>query len=154
MKKSVANGNQGENVLLHTGLYAAVGGSLVVWLSLVVIKQRRAAKISVGDGGNPMLRRAMSVQSNAVEYIPIGLLLLLTYELSGGAYWLFHLCGVLFFSGRLIHAYGFLNENKRNTNFTLRVRGMQMTFYAILLLILLNILRFTLTATGFETTWI
>jgi len=140
-------------MILHSSLYIASGSALIIWLSLHVISYRHRHHISIGDGDNANLRRAMSAQSNAIEYIPIGLLLLLSYELAGGNVWWLHLGGLVFLSGRLIHAYGFLNE-KSDNDYSLRVLGMKISFYAMISLIGLNILRFLLAIVGVESIWI
>ena len=76
-----------------TSLYASLSALLIVRLSLSVIKLRRKNRISVGDGGNEELQLAIRTHSNAVEYIPITLLLLLMLELNGAPKILIHLLG-------------------------------------------------------------
>ena len=39
-------------------VYMAIFGLMFVYLSICVIKQRRSAKVSIGDGDNPALRKA------------------------------------------------------------------------------------------------
>jgi len=106
---------------------------LIVWLSLNVIKHRRVNKISVGDGGNEVLEVSMAAQSNAVEYIPITLLLLFALELNNANVFLIHAFGILLLLGRVLHARGLLIGNLR-----LRVRGMQLTLYTMLGLAAVN----------------
>ena len=60
-----------------SSLYAALAALLIVRLSLGVIKLRRAHKVRLGDGGVPELEAAIRAQGNAVEYLPISLILLL-----------------------------------------------------------------------------
>jgi uncharacterized membrane protein YecN with MAPEG domain len=61
-------------------LYAGLLALWLVVLSLRVIQARRAARVSLGDGGNRALQRAIRGQANFAEYVPIALLLLLILE--------------------------------------------------------------------------
>ena len=89
-----------------TSLYTSLSALLIVWLSLSVIKLRRKNRISIGDGGIEELQLAIRTHSNAVEYIPIALLLLLTLELNGAPKILIHLLGATLIIGRIFHAMG------------------------------------------------
>ena len=89
---------------MMTGIYAALAALLVVGLARNVIRLRRQYQVALGDGGNEDLLAAIRAHANAVEYLPIGLLLLLIFELNRGPIWLLHILGSLFIIGRLIHA--------------------------------------------------
>src|SRR3546814_3776476 len=65
-----------------TPLYAALCGLLLMVLSVRVILLRRAMKVGLGDGDQPVLRRAIRVQANCAEYVPLALILLLLLERS------------------------------------------------------------------------
>jgi len=67
-----------------TALYAAMSGLLVVILMLVVIRLRRSLRIGLGDGGNRDLQRAIRVHGNAIESVPIFLVML---ELMAASVW-------------------------------------------------------------------
>lgn len=115
-------------------IYTSISALLICWLSLNVIKLRRKNRISVGDGGVHELTIARAAQLNAIEYIPISLLLLYALELNG-AYILFvHLLGLSLLAGRIIHARAMLAENLKA-----RVLGMQITLYTIIGLAIINI---------------
>ena len=118
-----------------TSLYASLSALLIVRLSLSVIKLRRKNRISVGDGGNEELQLAIRTHANAVEYIPITLLLLLTLELNGAPKILIHLLGATLIIGRIIHAMGLPAKDLKK-----RVLGMQITIYLLIGLAILNIL--------------
>jgi uncharacterized membrane protein YecN with MAPEG domain len=118
-----------------TSLYASLSALLIVKLSLSVIKLRRKNRISVGDGGNKELQLAIRTHSNAVEYIPIALLLLLTLELNGAPKILIHLLGATLIIGRIIHSMGLSAKNLQK-----RVLGMQITIYLLIALAILNML--------------
>ncbi|MDD1638378.1 MAG: MAPEG family protein [Methylococcaceae bacterium] len=118
-----------------TSIYASLLALLIVRLSISVIKLRRKNRVSVGDGGNEELQLAIRAHSNAVEYIPITLLLLLTLELNGAPKILIHLLGATLIIGRIFHAMGLPAKNLKR-----RVLGMQITIYLLIALAILNIL--------------
>jgi uncharacterized membrane protein YecN with MAPEG domain len=111
-----------------TALFAGILSLLYIWLSIQVIRTRRIEKVSLGDGGNKKVRRAMRAQANFAEYTPLALLLMGLAELQGATAWWVLVIGLVLLAGRSIHAYGFLDENE---NLKLRVRAMQCTFTAI-----------------------
>jgi uncharacterized membrane protein YecN with MAPEG domain len=117
-----------------TSIYASLSALLIVRLSLAVIKLRRKYRISVGDGGNEQLQLAIRAHSNALEYIPITLLLLLTLELNDAPGLLIHTLGVTLLLGRILHAIGLPAKD-----FKKRVLGMQITIYLLIGLAILNI---------------
>lgn len=91
--------------MVVTPLYAAV---LVLWfliLSLRVVQNRKSAKVSLGDGGNPPLQRAIRGHANFAEYVPLALLLLLILELSRFSIYLLHAIGIALVIARLLHGY-------------------------------------------------
>lgn len=118
-----------------TSLYASLLALLIVKLSISVIKLRRKNRIRVGDGGNEELQLAIRTHANAVEYIPITLLLLLTLELNGASKILIHLLGATLITGRIIHAMGLPAKDLKK-----RILGMQITIYLLIGLAILNIL--------------
>ena len=107
-----------------TSIYASLSVLLIVRLTLSVIKLRRKNLISVGDGGIEELQLAIRTHANAVEYIPITLLLLLMLELNGAPNTLIHICGITLLIGRIIHAMGLPAKNLPK-----RILGMQITLY-------------------------
>ena len=123
-----------------TSLYASLLALLIVRLSVSVIKLRRKHRISVGDGRNKELQLAIRTHSNAVEYIPITLLLLLTLELNGAPKTLIHIAGATLLVGRILHAMGLPAQDLKK-----RVLGMRITIYLLIGLAILNILFLALT---------
>ncbi len=93
-------------VPLITSLYAGLCTVLMLVLGARVSMFRRRHKIGVGAGGNRDLELAIRVHGNAVETIPVGILLLLLFELNGAGAWAVHLAGALFTIGRISHASG------------------------------------------------
>ena len=115
-------------------IYAVISALLIIYLSLNVIKSRRKHRISIGDGDNEELQTAQGAQSNAIEYLPISLILLLYLEYNGANAWIIHVAGIAMITGRIVHAHGLLNRNLHR-----RVLGMQITVYVMIGLCLLNL---------------
>lgn len=118
-----------------SAIYASLCALIIFWLSLNVIKVRRSQRVSVGDGGKEELKVAIGAQFNAVEYIPITLLLLFALELNHANHYFIHLFGLLLIVGRVIHAWALLKGNLSK-----RVLGMQITLYNLLILAVANII--------------
>ena len=109
-------------------IYAAIFAVMLVALSLRVARTRGNVKVAIGDGGNIVLRRAIRVQGNFTEYVPMALILFTFLEMQGWPRWLVHgLCLVLL-AARILHAYGIAQEPE---DIRLRATGMATT--AILL---------------------
>ncbi|GAD79662.1 MAPEG family protein [Vibrio ezurae] len=117
-----------------TSLYAAILAIWICYLSVQVIKQRRKHQVSHSDGQIEDLTIARSAHSNATEYIPIGLLLLMLAEFNGGPMWLIHVLGVVFVAGRLVHGFAVLNGVMPGRKY-----GMIATFSSIVILAILNV---------------
>ena len=111
--------------MVVTPLYAAILAVWFVVLSLRVIQRRRFAKVSLGDGGDMLLQRAIRGQANFAEYVPLALLLLLVIELSRFSIYLVHALGIALVIARLLHGYamGFRAEFRFG-----RFWGAMMTF--------------------------
>ncbi|PLM95307.1 hypothetical protein CWN24_28595, partial [Klebsiella pneumoniae] len=90
-----------------SALYAVLGALLLVKFSFDVVRLRTQYHVGYGDGGFSELQVAIRVHGNAVEYVPIGLILLLFMEMNGAQTWMVHVCGILLIVGRLMHSWGF-----------------------------------------------
>ncbi|HET8806794.1 MAG TPA: MAPEG family protein [Methylophaga sp.] len=128
-----------------TAIYASLAALLIVKLSLGVIALRRQHKVRLGDGGVEELQTAIRIQANAIEYIPITLLLILLLEMANVSWWIIHLAGITLLVGRLIHAAGLKNHDVKK-----RVLGMQITLFLIIGLAVLNIFYLAL---GYFSVW-
>lgn len=116
-------------------IYASVSAFLITWLSLNVIRKRRENRVSIGDGGNLELKTAIAAQSNAIEYIPIALLLLFALEYNEANILIVHFLGLSLIAGRIIHARGIISDT-----LNVRVLGMQITFFTIIMLAITNLI--------------
>ena len=120
-----------------TSLYAGLLGLLFIKISIDCIKGRKNNLISLGMGENNELEQLVSAHSNFTSYAIF--LLFLTYlaeqTMLVPAIALHILAGA-FTLGRLFHFIAFKNGKM---NFKLRIKGMQLTIFPLLLLALLNI---------------
>lgn len=115
--------------MMHiTAFYGALLGLLFVALSVRALRMRRNLRITVGDGGNPAMLRAMRVHANFAEYVPLALLLMAFAEVRGAHGVLMHGLGAGLLLGRLSHAYG---VSRIAEDFRFRVFGMAMTLTVI-----------------------
>ena len=71
-----------------TALYAGLIALLYLFLSYNVVLARRSQRVSVGDGGDKLVRKRMRTHANCAEYAPIGLILLMLVEMQGMPLWL------------------------------------------------------------------
>lgn len=117
-----------------SALYVVFGAMLLIKLSLDVVKLRTQYRVAYGDGGFYELQTAIRVHGNAVEYIPIGLMLLVLVEMNGAPNWTLHCCGLLLMVGRILHLVGL-----RQREFSLRRAGMSATYAALVMMVLLNL---------------
>lgn len=89
-----------------TAFYAALLALLVVVLAVRVTLYRRRARIGIGHGGDAGLAQRVRAHANAVEMIPIALILLLCAELLAIAPLWLHVFGIAVLLGRILHAVG------------------------------------------------
>jgi hypothetical protein len=115
-------------ILTIVPIYAAIFAVMLVALSLRVAKTRGDVKVAIGDGGNVVLRRAIRVQGNFTEYVPMALILFTFVEMQGWPRWLVHGLCLALLAARLLHAYGIAQEPE-----DIRLRSTGMATTAILL---------------------
>ena len=89
-----------------TGLYAALCALLIFALSLRIALLRKRLRIGIGDGGDAGLARAIRAQANAIEYVPMLLVMLLIAENNGAGVAFMHACGAGLLVARVLHAVG------------------------------------------------
>lgn len=89
-----------------TSFYSAILAILILKLAYNVIKVRQAEKQGLGyDQKNLLL--AGRIHANAIEYVPIALILLALTELNGVPSFIIHIIGLTLVIARVIHAKGF-----------------------------------------------
>ena len=125
-------------MLPDTTLMIAVALAVVnLWLSIRTGQARRAAKVSVGDGGNPLLVARMRAHANFIEYVPMALILMAAIEASGGNRDLLWLFGIVLVIGRILHPFGM----ERPSPNPFRVTGILLTYLVTVALIAWGIMR-------------
>ena len=118
-----------------TAATAIVLVPIFVRLAFGVIKLRHLHKVSLGSGGHADLEAAIRAHGNFAEYVPFSLLLILSAEINGSPMWLVGLVAVMLVVGRFIHAVAIPAGNLVG-----RTRGMKLTFAALALGAIANIL--------------
>jgi uncharacterized protein len=119
-----------------TALTASLLSIIFMIISIRIIKLRHQYKISLGAQGHDDLERAIRAHGNFAEYTPITLILILCAEANNANWIILLILAFFFILGRIIHAYAFI-FNKQHFKF--RVRGMVLTFSALISLAVLNI---------------
>ncbi|WP_149981158.1 MAPEG family protein [Pseudoalteromonas rhizosphaerae] len=94
-------------------LYAALLALFYIYLTMNVVKVRRAERISLGDGGNQQLQCAMRAHGNFIEYVPLAIILLFLVEYQGLASHYCHAFGAALLIGRVFHNLGIVDKNLR-----------------------------------------
>lgn len=117
-----------------SALYAVLSALLLMKFSFDVVRLRMQYRVAYGDGGFSELQSAIRIHGNAVEYIPIAIVLMLFMEMNGAETWMVHICGIVLLAGRLMHYYGF-----HHRLFRWRRSGMSATWCALLLMVLANL---------------
>lgn len=110
-------------------LYAGILGILLIYLSNNVAGNRKKFKVGIGDGDNKDLARAIRVQANFTEYVPIALILLAIFEINLGHAVVAHIAGIALVVGRLLHAYGLGKSVKASFG---RLAGILLTWLVII----------------------
>lgn len=89
-----------------TLFYAGLCTLLVLTLAGRVMARRLSHKIGIGDGGDHEMVKRVRAHANAVEYLPLALLLLGGMELNGYPDTVIHGFGLTLLVSRLLHAWG------------------------------------------------
>lgn len=113
---------------------AIFAGLLALWLFFLqvrVIQFRRGKNVSLGHAEDEMGERLIRAHGNAVENIPIFLILLGVSENMGTPGWVLWLIAALFTAGRIAHGVHFFEVRK---NGKLRILGMLATFVPVVVL--------------------
>jgi len=121
-----------------TALYAAILGLFMTALAINVTVHRAKLRVLIGDDGNPHMLRMIRLHGNAVEYIPLALILMAIYEINGGSHTALHAAGIVLVAARLLHVSGMWSTPK--TNFG-RASGQSLTWLTTVALAVLNIVK-------------
>jgi uncharacterized membrane protein YecN with MAPEG domain len=117
-----------QSALAAAGLYAALNAFVLLWLTMATALVRRRHMVLIGDGGVERLRRVMRGHANAIENIPMMLILLGLAAALGAPAIAIHVLGIGFTAGRAIHAWHFTHEHgrqwQRATGFALSISAL------------------------------
>lgn len=119
-----------------TALYAAILALIVLALAINVTMHRVKLRVSIGDGGNPLMLRMIRVHANAAEYVPLALALMLAYELNGGSHMALHVIGIALIAGRVVQSWGMWAKELPGLG---RRLGQSLTWLSIAALAALNL---------------
>ena len=89
-----------------TAVFTALLALMLVGISVRVTVLRARKKINFFDGGDQELGRAIRVQGNFIEYVPMTLALMALMEGMGARHWLVYTFGALLLAARFAHAWG------------------------------------------------
>lgn len=96
--------------MIVTPFYTGLLALFFFVLSMRVVQVR--GRVSLGDGGDPVVLRRMRGQANFAEYVPLILLMMAFLELRHvGAPWL-HVIGATLLVARLLHGVAFTFTSK------------------------------------------
>ena len=90
------------------GLYAGLNALVLIWITTATGRLRGKLKIFVGDGAHPHMIRIMRGHANAIETIPIALILMLLMAVYGAPLFVIHGFGIALTLGRILHAVHFI----------------------------------------------
>lgn len=94
-----------------TGFYAGLAAITIIVLAARVSRLRRRHRVGTGTGGHDDLDVAIRCHGNAIENLPLGLILLYFAEVQGMGMVFIHLFGLLLVSGRILHTWGMTVSN-------------------------------------------
>ena len=109
-----------------TAIFAALLALMLVGISIRVTMLRARKKVTLFDGGDEQLGRAIRVQGNFIEYVPIALALIGLIEWTGASPGLVYAFGAVLLAARFAHAWGLYSNV-----FKARVIGTSTTWFLI-----------------------
>ncbi|MGJ8571650.1 MAG: MAPEG family protein [Hoeflea sp.] len=118
--------------LSAVGIYAALNMMILFWIATKTGQLRGKHKVSIGDGGVKHLIRIIRGHANAIENMPMFLIMLLVAALIGMPVLAAHGLGLAFTIGRGLHAYHFIQEDAPGWQ---RGGGFMLSFLAHLVLL-------------------
>jgi uncharacterized membrane protein YecN with MAPEG domain len=89
-----------------TAIFSGLLALMLVGISVRVTMLRAKKKIDFFDGGDAELGRAIRVQGNFVEYVPLALALMALVEWLGAPQWAVYVYGIVLLAARVVHAWG------------------------------------------------
>ena len=119
-----------------TALYAGILSLIMVALAINVTIHRAKLRVPMGDGGNAIMLRMIRLHGNAVEYLPLALLLMAIYEINGGWHSALHAAGIALVVARILQSWNMWSTDIAGFG---RISGQSLTWLTIITLTLLNL---------------
>ena len=117
-----------------TSLTALLAGVLILLLTIKVIQLRRRGGVVLGDNDDRILAKAIRGHANAVEQLPIALILMALAEVQGAPQALLIVAAMALILGRALHGIYFAVHG---THWRFRFIGMWLTLAAQMALIVI-----------------
>ena len=92
------------------GLYAGLNTLILLWIAVSTGRLRAKYNISIGDGGNLHMIRIMRGHANAMENVPMAIILMIIMGALGAPFYVLHAFGITLTIGRVCHAMHFVKE--------------------------------------------
>jgi len=119
-----------------TALYAGILSLIMVALAVNVTIHRAKLRVPMGDAGNPIMLRMIRLHGNAVEYLPLALLLMAIYEINGGWHSPLHAAGIALVVARILQSWNMWSTHIAGFG---RISGQSLTWLTIIALAVLNL---------------
>jgi uncharacterized membrane protein YecN with MAPEG domain len=119
-----------------TALYAGILAIIIVALGINVTVHRVKLSVPLGDGGNPKMLRMIRLHANAVEYLPLAVVLMLAQEANGGWHTGLHVSGLTLVAGRMLQTWGMWGTEMPGLS---RGAGQSLTWLTIAALAVFNL---------------
>jgi uncharacterized membrane protein YecN with MAPEG domain len=100
-----------ENAIAIVGLYAGLNTLILLWIAASTGQLRAKHKVFIGDGGVPHLTRILRGHANAMENVPMALILMLIMAGLHAPIYVLHGFGIVLTIGRFFHAMHFIKED-------------------------------------------
>jgi uncharacterized membrane protein YecN with MAPEG domain len=110
-----------------TSITALLGGIIILLLTIKVIQLRRRDGIVLGDNEDRVMAKAIRGHANAVEQLPIALIVMGLAEVQGGNTALLTLSAASLIVGRALHGLYFA---RHGLPWQMRMAGMALTLLA------------------------
>ncbi len=123
-----------------TSITAVLAGVIILLLTIKVIQFRRRDGVVMGDGDSRSMAKAIRGHANAVEQLPIALILMGLAEVQDGDRFMLILCATALIVGRILHGVYFAHDG---VNWRFRFFGMALTLLAqigLLITLLITVL--------------
>jgi uncharacterized membrane protein YecN with MAPEG domain len=103
---------------------------MMLGLKMYVGARRGQMKLPSGET-NPEFNRATRVQLNAVEDVPVLMVGIAGLAMLGMPAWYIHMCGLVLFVSRILHAYGLAGSGGFSLGRAVGTMGTLLVFLAI-----------------------